>query len=80
MRVGLVGVGNHGFSLVQEFAFYREAACFADTRKAEKELGFVARQDFAQSLAALAEWVSGQQAHDRIAEARSELEKRGLVA
>ena len=80
MRVGLVGVGNCDSSLVQELAVYREAGCFADTRKAEEELGFVARQDFAQSLATLAEWAAGQQAHDRIAEARSELEKRGLVA
>jgi dTDP-L-rhamnose 4-epimerase len=54
--------------------------CFADTRKAEEEFGFVARQDFAQGLTALAEWAAGQQAHDRVAEARSELEKRGLVA
>jgi dTDP-L-rhamnose 4-epimerase len=54
--------------------------CFADTRKIAQELGFVARQDFAEGLANLAEWVAGQQAHDRVAEAKRELEARGLVA
>jgi dTDP-L-rhamnose 4-epimerase len=54
--------------------------CFADTSKAERELGFKARQDFTEGLAKLSEWVAGQHAHDRIAEARRELEIRGLVA
>jgi len=54
--------------------------CFADTSKAQRELGFTARRDFADGLTKLSEWVAGQQAHDRIAEARRELEVRGLVA
>jgi dTDP-L-rhamnose 4-epimerase len=54
--------------------------CFADTNKAKLELGFEAKQNFADGLAALAEWVAGQQAHDRVAEASRELESRGLVA
>ncbi len=54
--------------------------CFADTTKATGELGFAAAQDFAQGLAELSEWVAGQRAHDRLAEARRELEVRGLVA
>jgi dTDP-L-rhamnose 4-epimerase len=54
--------------------------CFADITKAAEELGFRARQDFGGGLARLAEWVAGQEAQDRVSEAKGELEKRGLVA
>ncbi|MBW8755768.1 MAG: GDP-mannose 4,6-dehydratase, partial [Sphingomonadales bacterium] len=54
--------------------------CFCDTGKAEEVLGFTAREDFAQGLAELADWVGRQTADDRVAEARRELEMRGLVA
>ena len=54
--------------------------CFCDTGKAARELGFEARQDFGDGLAELAEWVAEQTAEDRVAEARAELEARGLVA
>ena len=51
-----------------------------DLAKARRELGYVPRQDFAAGLAELAEWVARQEARDRVAEARRELELRGLVA
>ena len=54
--------------------------CFADIGKARERLGFAPRRDFARGLAELAEWVARQQASDRVAEARRELEQRGLVA
>ncbi|WP_225769925.1 NAD(P)-dependent oxidoreductase [Inquilinus sp. Marseille-Q2685] len=54
--------------------------CFADIGKAKAELGFAATKDFGEGLAELAEWVAAQQAVDRVAEARRELESRGLVA
>jgi dTDP-L-rhamnose 4-epimerase len=54
--------------------------CFCDTTLAREALGFAARENFADGLAELAEWVSEQQAEDRVSEARSELEQRGLVA
>ena len=54
--------------------------CFCDTSEAAKTLGFEARQDFSEGLAELAEWVAEQTAEDRVAEARAELEARGLVA
>jgi dTDP-L-rhamnose 4-epimerase len=54
--------------------------CFCDTNKAEAMLGFRARQDFGEGLAALAEWVAQQTAQDRVDCARAELEIRGLVA
>ncbi len=38
------------------------------------------QEDFAAGLAELAEWVARQEAVDRVAEARGELERRGLVA
>ena len=54
--------------------------CFCDTRLARQKLGFEAREDFAERIAELAEWVAGQTAEDRVSRARSELEERGLVA
>lgn len=54
--------------------------CFCDTAKAADQLGFQARRDFSEGLAELAEWIAEQTADDRVAEARAELEARGLVA
>ena len=54
--------------------------CIPDLAKAREELGLGAPRDFAQGLAELAEWVARQQAEDRVAQARRELEARGLVA
>lgn len=54
--------------------------CFADISKARGLLGFEPRRDFAESLSELAEWVSHQEAEDRVDEARGELEARGLVS
>ena len=54
--------------------------CFCDTRLAADRLDFKARQDFQEGLAELAEWVAEQTADDRVAQARAELEARGLVA
>ncbi|WP_270935848.1 NAD-dependent epimerase/dehydratase family protein [Falsiroseomonas oryzae] len=54
--------------------------CVPDLTLARARLGYVARQDFRDGLAELAEWVARQQAEDRVAEARRELEARGLVA
>jgi len=51
-----------------------------DLGKAERMLGYRARQDFGEGLAELAEWVARQEAKDRVQEARKELEMRGLVA
>jgi len=54
--------------------------CFCDTTLARETLGFGATEDFSAGLAELAEWVAGETAEDRVAEARRELELRGLVA
>lgn len=54
--------------------------CFCDTTLAAGVLGFEARTDFREGLGELAEWVARQTAEDRVAQARAELEKRGLVA
>lgn len=51
-----------------------------DLTKAREQLGYQARQDFSEGLEELAEWVARQEAKDRVAEARRELEARGLVA
>lgn len=54
--------------------------CIADIGKITRELGYAPKRDFADGLAELAAWVAEQQAEDRVAEARRELEARGLVA
>lgn len=54
--------------------------CIPDLSAAHGVLGYRARQHFADGLAELAEWVARQEAPDRVAEARRELEARGLVA
>jgi dTDP-L-rhamnose 4-epimerase len=54
--------------------------CFADTTKAKQLLGFEAQRDFTAGLRELSEWVAGQDAQDRLVEARRELEARGLLA
>lgn len=54
--------------------------CFCDTTKAAERFGFRTTKDFGQGLAELAQWVARQTADDRVAEARAELEARGLVA
>jgi len=51
-----------------------------DLSLAREVLGYEARQDFQAGLEELAEWVARQEAEDRVAEARRELEMRGLVA
>ncbi len=52
----------------------------ADVAKAHEVLDFRARRPFDEGLAELAEWVQRQEAEDRVAQARQELEARGLVA
>jgi dTDP-L-rhamnose 4-epimerase len=54
--------------------------CVPDLSLVQARLGYVARRDFREGLAELAEWVARQQAEDRVFEARRELEARGLVA
>jgi dTDP-L-rhamnose 4-epimerase len=54
--------------------------CIPDLRKAHDLLGYAAQEDFAEGLAELSAWVARQEAHDRVAQARRELEARGLVA
>ena len=51
-----------------------------DLARARDVLGYAPQEDFAAGLAELAEWVARQEADDRVAEARDELERRGLVA
>lgn len=51
-----------------------------DLAKARDRLGYEPRQDFSEGLEQLAEWVAKQESKDRVAEARRELELRGLVA
>jgi dTDP-L-rhamnose 4-epimerase len=54
--------------------------CFADIGLARARLGYTPRRTVRDTLPELAGWVGRQQAVDRVAEARRELEQRGLVA
>jgi dTDP-L-rhamnose 4-epimerase len=51
-----------------------------DLAKARQVLGYRPQEPFADGLAELAAWVARQEATDRVAQARRELEQRGLVA
>jgi dTDP-L-rhamnose 4-epimerase len=53
--------------------------CFADITKARIVLGYEPRVLFEEGLIELAEWLAGQPAVDRIAEAGAELANRGLT-
>ncbi len=52
--------------------------CFADTREARRVLGFTPSVPFERGLLELAGWIDGQTARDGAAQARAELEARGL--
>jgi dTDP-L-rhamnose 4-epimerase len=53
--------------------------CIADISLAQRVLGYNARVSLEQGMADLAEWLEGQIAYDRVAEARNELTSRGLM-
>ena len=53
--------------------------CFADISLARRVLGYSPRGQLDEGLAALAAWLDGQVAHDRVAFAKKELETRGLT-
>jgi dTDP-L-rhamnose 4-epimerase len=52
--------------------------CFADISLASELLGYAPAIDFEEGLLELAEWLAGQEAFDRVTEARAELAARGL--
>ena len=53
--------------------------CFADIERARSWLGYEPRVGFDDGLAALADWLAGQVAIDRVPEMREELRSRGLA-
>jgi dTDP-L-rhamnose 4-epimerase len=53
--------------------------CFADITRAHRLLGYTPRVPLEEGIVELAEWLEGQAAHDRVAEASAELEARGLT-
>lgn len=54
--------------------------CFADISRARRVIDYQPKRFLEDALAELAAWVRSQRARDRVNEARSELEARGLVA
>src|SRR5712691_9992420 len=53
--------------------------CYADTTRAEQLLGFRASVRLEKGMAALIEWLAGQEADDRVDPATGELVARGLA-
>lgn len=53
--------------------------CFADIGLARSVLGYQPRVALEEGLAELGTWLDGQTAIDRVAEARAELDRRGLI-
>lgn len=53
--------------------------CFADIRRAREVLGYQPAVSLVEGLTGLADWLQGQIAVDRVAQARAELSLRGLT-
>ena len=53
--------------------------CFADITRAREGLSYQPRVTLEDGLVELAGWLAGQQAQDRVGEARQELQSRGLT-
>jgi dTDP-L-rhamnose 4-epimerase len=53
--------------------------CFADTRRAERLLGFRAGVSLEQGMAELIGWLADQEAEDKVAAAAGELAAWGLT-
>ena len=53
--------------------------CFADISRARDWLGYAPKVSLEDGLLELAAWLRGQEADDRVGEARQELEARGLT-
>ena len=53
--------------------------CFADISRARAVLGYEPRVPLERGVIELAEWLHGQVAHDRVAEAQAQLSSRGLT-
>lgn len=53
--------------------------CYADITQARKLLGYQPQVDFEDGMSELAQWLETQTADDRVAQARTELDKRGLA-
>jgi dTDP-L-rhamnose 4-epimerase len=53
--------------------------CFSDISKAKAILGYKPNISLEQGLMELADWLDGQTAEDKVAEARNELATRGLT-
>ncbi len=53
--------------------------CFADITRAREVLGYEPQVNMDDGLAELAQWLSGQVAHDRVERASAELAERGLT-
>jgi dTDP-L-rhamnose 4-epimerase len=53
--------------------------CFADVSRARRLLGYEPRVKLEDGMAELAEWLEGQAADDRVAQASAELAARGLT-
>ena len=53
--------------------------CFADIGRARDLLGYEPEVPFEVGMSELATWLRGQVAHDRVKEAKAELDARGLT-
>jgi dTDP-L-rhamnose 4-epimerase len=53
--------------------------CVADVSRIRRRLGFAPRMALAKGVEDLVAWAGEQRADDRVAQARDELERRGLI-
>ena len=78
----IAGVMGHQYIEPEVSGEYRVGDirhCFADIARARTVLGYEPRVGLDEGLTELAGWLEGQQADDRVAEAKAELMARGLT-
>lgn len=68
-----------GCEITREYRVGDVRHCFADINRAREALGYAPEVSLDDGIAELCDWLGGQQADDRVAEARHELSSRGLT-
>jgi dTDP-L-rhamnose 4-epimerase len=74
-----LGREHVGAEITEKYRVGDVRHCYADIARARRVLGYEPRVSFEDGLVELASWLEGQVAHDRVDEARAQLDARGLA-
>jgi dTDP-L-rhamnose 4-epimerase len=75
----MLGKSNQKYVIKGKYRIGDIRHCFADISLAQKILGYNPKVSLDEGLVELSNWLKGQMSNDRVDEANSELEKRGLT-